>query len=80
MTLYPLARSVKIDEDNLPAGWQGRDLMKTSQQAWAETDLTPLRAPSARPEYDPRCGPARACPHGGGHHGPRGRRRLPRHR
>ncbi len=53
MTLYPLARSVRIDEDNLPAGWQGRDLMKTSQRAWAETDLTPLRAPSAQPEYDP---------------------------
>jgi len=52
MTLYPLVRSVSLDKDRGP-DIHGRELVKTSNRSWAETDLTPLKIKGKKPKFDP---------------------------
>ncbi len=52
MTLYPLVRSVSLDKDRGP-DIHGRELVKTSDRSWAETDLTPLKVQGKKPEFNP---------------------------
>ena len=51
MTYYPLARSVALDP-NRGNDIRGRELVKTSSNSWAETDLAPLRGGSEEWEFD----------------------------
>jgi len=58
MTFYPLVRSVSLAE-NMGEGTTGTELITTSTQSWAETDLSALTKTSAKIDQGPgdRAGP-----------------------
>lgn len=58
MTFYPLVRSVSLAEQ-MGEGMTGAELVKTTPQSWAETDLSALTTASAKISQGPedRAGP-----------------------